>query len=138
MTDPQPEPKPTMTTTSVKNDIDVSMFGESSGLADMTLILEDIRIPVIKALLVVTSPVFRTLLDSERKENDQNRNELTLQGKTFDTFIPFLRCIYPDLMDRVTDANATSILPLAWEYQIVKLMEKCEYCILALIGDKTI
>ncbi|KAH3851178.1 hypothetical protein DPMN_093659 [Dreissena polymorpha] len=105
---------------------DVSMFGQSSGLEDVTLIVEGIRIPVIKALLSLTSPVFRAMFGGEWKEKFQN--EIPLPGKKVETFIPFLRCIYPDLMDRVTAETAIGILPLAWEYQIVKLTEQCEDC----------
>ncbi|KAH3851153.1 hypothetical protein DPMN_093634 [Dreissena polymorpha] len=76
------------------------MFGQSSGLADVTLIVENVRIPVIKATLMVTSPVFRAMLQADWKEKDQN--EIQLPGKRLESFIPFLRCIYPDLKDRVT------------------------------------
>ncbi|XP_052275127.1 uncharacterized protein LOC127874675 isoform X2 [Dreissena polymorpha] len=114
--------------------IDVSMFGQSSGLADVTLIVENVRIPVIKATLMVTSPVFRAMLQADWKEKDQN--EIQLPGKRLESFIPFLRCIYPDLKDRVTASNAAIILPLASEYQVVKLMEQCEDCLLFLIEQK--
>ncbi|KAH3851162.1 uncharacterized protein LOC127874675 isoform X3 [Dreissena polymorpha] len=115
--------------------IDVSMFGQSSGLADVTLIVENVRIPVIKATLMVTSPVFRAMLQAECKEKDQN--EIQLPGKRLESFIPFLRCIYPDLKDRVTANDAAIILPLASEYQVVKLMEQCEDCLLFLIEQTT-
>ncbi|KAH3848387.1 hypothetical protein DPMN_090748 [Dreissena polymorpha] len=66
----------------------------------MTLIVKKVRIPVIKATLMVTSAVFRAMLLGDWKDKDQN--EIQLPGKRLESFIPFLRCIYPDLKDRVT------------------------------------
>ncbi|XP_052273271.1 uncharacterized protein LOC127873444 isoform X2 [Dreissena polymorpha] len=111
------------------------MFGESSGLADITLIIEDVRIPVISDLLAFTSPVFRAMLNGDGMKKEQN--EIQLPEKRLESFIPFLRCIYPDLKDRITEINAEIILPLASEYQVVKLMEQCEDRLIVLIEDES-
>ncbi|KAH3851198.1 BTB and MATH domain-containing protein 38-like [Dreissena polymorpha] len=104
--------------------IDVSIFSEDSDLTDLTLIVEEIRIPVIKAVLSLSSPVFKKMFEGEWKE--KNQSEVYLPEKKLVTFVPFLCCLYPNLKERITTENAAFILPLASEYQVVKLMEQCE------------
>ncbi|KAH3851152.1 hypothetical protein DPMN_093633 [Dreissena polymorpha] len=84
----------------VKVTIDVSMFGEASGFDDITLVVEEVRISVINALLSLSSPIFREIFQKETKE--KNKKEITLSDKTLDTFVLFLRCLSPDLKERVT------------------------------------
>ncbi|XP_052275139.1 uncharacterized protein LOC127874683 [Dreissena polymorpha] len=69
------------------------------------------------------------MLEGEWKE--KNQSEIYLPEKKLDTFVPFLRCLYPNLKEQAE--NAASILPLASEYQVVKLMEQCEDTLLTFI-----
>ncbi|WAR30406.1 BAT38-like protein [Mya arenaria] len=81
--------------------IDVSMFGESNGLADVTLVVEDRRIPVTKAVLAFSSPVFLAMFQSDFQEKE--KSEIPLPDKKLQTFVHFLKCIYPNTKEQVTD-----------------------------------
>ncbi|XP_052766580.1 kelch-like protein 38 [Mya arenaria] len=109
-------------------EVDVSIFGEIEGLADVTLVVEDRRIPVVKAVLSLASPVFRAMFQSDFKE--KNQEEIRLDGKKLDIFVTFLRCIYPDLEEEVTVENVYDIIYLANEYQVSRLLRSSEKVLL--------
>ncbi|KAH3851176.1 hypothetical protein DPMN_093657 [Dreissena polymorpha] len=72
------------------------MFGQSSGFSDMTLVVENVRIPVIKATLMVTSPVFRAMLQADWKEKDQN--EIHLPGKRLESFNIYFSVVFTPIL----------------------------------------
>ncbi|XP_052275137.1 TD and POZ domain-containing protein 3-like isoform X2 [Dreissena polymorpha] len=108
--------------------LDVSDFGQSNDMADVTLIVGDIRIPVVKAVLSMASPVFQEMFKNEVKE--KTATEIPLPGKDADSFITFLRCFYPNQKEPITAKSALSTLPLACEYQVSWLADVCENRIL--------
>ncbi|KAH3846126.1 hypothetical protein DPMN_088421 [Dreissena polymorpha] len=107
--------------------IDVTKFGGESGLADVILVVEDVRIPVIKIVLSLVSPVFRAMFESEFKE--KNLKEISLPGKKLGPFLHFLNWIYPDIRATVTAQNAFPNARLASEYQVKQLTEECDECL---------
>ncbi|XP_052255857.1 BTB and MATH domain-containing protein 36-like [Dreissena polymorpha] len=117
-----------------EEEIDVSIFGDSSGIADVVLIIEGTSIPVVKSVLSIASPVFKVMFTGDFAEKSQKG--IDLPGKDLQSFLSFLRCIYPDHRDRVTDDTVLTILPLASEYQVKNLTAECEDCLISLIRRK--
>ncbi|XP_052767413.1 BTB and MATH domain-containing protein 36-like isoform X2 [Mya arenaria] len=97
-------------------EVDLSVFGGAVGLADVTLVVEGRPIPVVKAVLSLASPVFRIIFQSNFKE--KNQVEIRLYGKKFDSFVTFLRCIYPDVEEEVT-----GLTRIPGEYPIARLVD---------------
>ncbi|WAR30404.1 BAT38-like protein [Mya arenaria] len=104
--------------------VDVSMFGESNGLADVTLVVEGRRIPVTKAVLAFSSPVFLAMFQSDFKEKE--KSEIPLPDKKLPAFVMFLRCLYPNIMEKVTAESVYDVIYLANEYQTEHLRIACE------------
>ena len=71
---------------------DVSMFGKASGMDDAILVVEGFRIPVIKAVLCLVSPVLREKYRTATGEVP----EAELLGQSLQDAIMFLTWIYPD------------------------------------------
>lgn len=67
---------------------------------DLTLIVDKHKIHVLKAVLCIASPVFRTMFRSDFKEKEQN--EIQLPGKKYNDVVSFLKCIYPNQVQNVT------------------------------------
>ncbi|XP_060586338.1 BTB and MATH domain-containing protein 38-like [Ruditapes philippinarum] len=99
-------------------------FCEENGIADLTLIVENHKIPLCKSVLCIASPVFRTMLEGHFREKTET--EIPLPGKRYDDFVEFLRCIYPDKMQKVTERNVYMLLPLAHEYDVRNMMKRCQ------------
>ncbi|XP_060563820.1 BTB and MATH domain-containing protein 38-like [Ruditapes philippinarum] len=99
-------------------------FCEENGIADLTLIVENHKIPVSKTVLCIASPVFRTMLEGYFRE--KTGTEIPLPGKSYKDIEEFLRCIYPDKMQKVTEQNVYMLLPLAHEYDIRNVMKCCQ------------
>ncbi|XP_053386389.1 BTB and MATH domain-containing protein 38-like [Mercenaria mercenaria] len=99
-------------------------FGGETGQSDLTLVVEDHKIPVLKAVLCIASPVFRAMLESDFQE--KSKREIPLPGKSYEDFVEFLKCIYPDKMKKITEKNAYKLLPLAHEYEVKKMEKRCQ------------
>ncbi|WAR30386.1 BAT38-like protein [Mya arenaria] len=108
--------------------VDVSMFGESNGLADVTLVVEGRRIPVTKAVLAFSSPVFLAMFQSDFQEKE--KSEIPLPDKKLQTFVHFLKCIYPNTKEQVTVKSVYEVVYLANEYQVEHLKTVCEQVLL--------
>lgn len=98
-------------------------FDQDTGLSDLTLIVEDTKIRVCKAVLSLASPVFQAMLDGNFKE--KNLEEIKLPEKITADMVEFLSCFYPNRLHYVTGKNVYKILPLASEYQVDVLLERC-------------
>ncbi|KAL4233384.1 hypothetical protein ACF0H5_008065 [Mactra antiquata] len=92
--------------------------------ADLTLIIEDRQLLVSRSLLAPPSPVFDTMLSGDFIEKD--KQTVILTGKKFNDFVEFMRCMSPRINKKVTSDNVFSVLPLAHEYQVKRLLAKCE------------
>ncbi|WAR30407.1 hypothetical protein MAR_032949 [Mya arenaria] len=118
--------------------IDVSIFGESKGLADVTLIVEDRRIPVTKAVLELASPVFLAMFQGDLQEKE--KSEIPLPGKRLPAFVKFLKLenVY-EVVDHLKTACEQVLLNemIKWEdpsspgscskvYQHLVIAETCQ------------
>ncbi|XP_062574842.1 uncharacterized protein LOC134236679 [Saccostrea cucullata] len=90
---------------------------------DVTLLVEDKKIHVNKAVLSQHSPVFSAMFSGSFKESTEK--EITLGNKNAKDFIAFLRCFYPNMKHAIREQNVLQILPLAHEYQS-PLVSACE------------
>lgn len=94
------------------------------------LIVENERFRVCRCLLVYASPVFKSMLTLEFKEKQEG--EVHLPGKRSKDIKELLDYLNPGLNDTLADGadSAIRLLPLAEEYQINKLRDKCASTIL--------
>ncbi|XP_061168921.1 kelch-like protein 21 [Saccostrea echinata] len=90
---------------------------------DVTLLVDDKKIHVNKAVLSQHSPVFSAMFSGSFKESTER--EITLKNKKAKDVIEFLRCFYPNMKHAITESNVLQILPLAHEYQS-PLVADCE------------
>lgn len=67
---------------------------------DVTLVVEDQKIHVNKAVLSEHSPVFNAMFNSEFKES--TAVEITLEGKRAADVAEFLKCFYPNMKHNIT------------------------------------
>lgn len=98
-------------------------FVTKTGDSDVTFKVEGHKIPVVKAVLSIASPVFAAMFESKFKEKEQS--EIELPGKRFKDFVEFLSCLYPDKLEPVTRKNMYRILEYACEYQVEVLEKRC-------------
>ena len=99
-------------------------------LTDVILEVDGKRFYTSKSLLALASPVFRCMFTSQFKEKDQAVIELP--GKRQQDVYELLRFINPGVSDALEEGtdSAFRLLPLADEYQIQTLKDKCEETIL--------
>lgn len=90
---------------------------------DFTLVVEDQKIHVNKAVISQHSPVFNAMFNSQFKE--RTAKEITLEDKKAEDVVEFLRCFYPNMKHPVTAETVLQVLPLAHEYQS-PLVADCE------------
>ena len=104
--------------------IDFRGFDNPSEKTDVVFVIEDHKLHLNKVILSFASPIFDKMLYGDFKEKSQT--EINLPGKKCEDFIAFLLCIYPNTMEEVRSDNVEIILPLAVEYQVQQLINKCE------------
>ncbi|XP_052696817.1 uncharacterized protein LOC128175322 [Crassostrea angulata] len=96
---------------------------------DVTLIVEDQKIHVNKAVLSEHSPVFGTMFKSQFKE--RSAKEITLVDKKAADVVEFLKSFYPNMNHPINSNNVLQVLPLAHEYQS-PLVADCEDFMIAM------
>jgi hypothetical protein len=70
---------------------------------DVALVVEGHRLYLSKGFLVMVSPVFRRMFESEFKE--KSATEIPLPGKTFDDVLVFLKTISPNIQLPITSKS---------------------------------
>ncbi|XP_041365620.1 BTB and MATH domain-containing protein 36-like [Gigantopelta aegis] len=103
---------------------DLRGFDVPSGKTDVVFIIEGRKLYLNKGILSFASPVFDKMFHGDFKEKSQE--EISLPGKKCKDFIEFLLCIYPNTMEEISGDTAEVVLPLADEYQVQQLKNKCE------------
>ncbi|KAL5008201.1 hypothetical protein ScPMuIL_013782 [Solemya velum] len=73
------------------------------------------------------SPVFERMFNSDFKEKDAN--EIKLPRKSFELMQMLLLVAHPRIQKDLTVDNSMQLLPLAEEYQMDRIKEKCEACV---------
>ena len=99
-------------------------FSEPWEQSDVVLLVEGQKIHVHRLMLSMCSPVFSRMFSAEFKEKDAE--EIPLPGKKAAEIREMLLVSYPSFCKRVTDNNLDFLLPLAREYQMTALTQKCE------------
>lgn len=103
---------------------------------DVILEVEGMQLHVRKQVLADNSPVFKSMLESEFKEKHQIK--ITLPEKKYEDVEIFLRTFYhPDIQCPISKDTVLSILPLAEEYQVLKVKERCEKCMVQTLQSVT-
>ena len=97
-------------------------FKTESSQSDMTLIVGSVPLFVNKAVLEIASPVLKKIFDEQLQGGD--KRQVTLDEVDAEGFIEFLACFYPSCVHKVRMSNVFRILPLAYKYQVARLMEK--------------
>ena len=97
-------------------------FKTESSQSDMTLIVGSVPLFVNKAVLEIASPVLKKIFGEQLQAGD--KRQVTLDEVDAEGFIEFLACFYPSCVHKVRISNVFRILPLAYKYQVARLMEK--------------
>lgn len=97
--------------------------------SDVILEVESKQLHVRKQVLAENSPVFKRMFESNFKERRDVK--ISLPGKKYKDFEMFLRTFYhPAIVCPITKDTILSILPLAEEYQVLKVKARCENCMI--------
>lgn len=101
--------------------------------SDVVLLVEGQQFHVHRVILAMCSPVFSRMFSSDFKEKDADG--IPLPEKKAAEIREMLMVIYPRFCKAVNDANLHFLLPLAREYQMTVLTQKCEDYLL-LVAEK--
>ncbi|XP_045178703.1 BTB and MATH domain-containing protein 38-like [Mercenaria mercenaria] len=107
-------------------------FKYSNDTSDLRLIVERKPLYVSRVVLSLVSPIMKSLFAIKDAEDTV---ELPLPGKKYTHMVQFLNCIYPDILAPITEDNVEVVLPLADEFQVRRLVEKCEEFLIKDIED---
>ncbi|XP_064630329.1 BTB and MATH domain-containing protein 38-like [Lineus longissimus] len=90
---------------------------------DITFKVEGKRLYANKTILSMWSPVFEAMFTNDFKE--KNAMEIKLPEKEYEEVLELMKVIHPP--NKQVDENCVySLLPLAREYQMITVLEKCE------------
>jgi len=97
---------------------------------DLTIVLDDgDSVAVHKALLMMSSPVFRSMLTNGMLET--TRDTISLPGKTAAELRCFIDSLALCTLHKLKNDSAKMLIPLAEEYQVLSLKRQCEEHIVA-------
>lgn len=102
----------------------VGRFSRPWKSSDLVLQVADREFHVHRAVLILSSPVFESMLSSNFKE--KFAKEITLPEKNPTEIEQFLQGIYPDDDLWIFKGNCLSLLKLSAEYQVSRLKKRCE------------
>ena len=109
-------------------------FSKPWNQSDVVLIVEGQKFHVHRVILAMISPVFSQMFSSDSKEKDTDK--ITLPEKKAAEIREMLMVIYPIFNKPVNDTNLYLLLPLAEEYQMTALTQRCEDHLLRLAEKK--
>ena len=101
--------------------------------SDVVLLVEGQHFHVHRLILAMSSPIFSRMFSSDFKEKDADK--IPLPEKKAAEIREMLMVIYPRFCKPVNDTNLHFLLPLAREYQMTLLTQRCEDHLLRL-ADK--
>ena len=99
-------------------------FSRPWNQSDVVLIVEGQQFHVHRVILAMFSPVFSRMFSSDFKEKDSHK--ILLPEKKAAEIREMLMVIYPIFNKPVNDTNLSFLLPLAQEYQMTVLTQRCE------------
>ena len=98
------------------------MLLENRKLCDVILTVGMKQFHVHKVILAISSPYFEAMFTSALQESAQR--EINLKGTNADTVETLINCMYESSLT-ITVKNATSVLALAAQWQMEKVVEAC-------------
>ena len=98
------------------------MLLENRKLCDVILTVGMKQFHVHKVILAISSPYFEAMFTSALQESAQR--EINLKGTNADTVETLINCMYESTLT-ITVENATSVLALAAQWQMEKVVEAC-------------
>ncbi|XP_062601679.1 uncharacterized protein LOC134263362, partial [Saccostrea cucullata] len=101
-----------------------TQFPEEPGITDVALVVEGKKMYTAKSILSLASPVFKAMFSSDFKK--KNATEIELPGKKYKDMEYFLMCLSPNKCLDFNDIIIEKLLPLAQEYQVDSIINKCE------------
>ena len=101
--------------------------------SDVVLLVEGQHFHVHRLILAMSSPIFSRMFSSDFKEKDADK--IPLPEKKAAEIREMLMVIYPRFCKPVNDTNLHFLLPLAREYRMTVLTQRCEDHLLRL-ADK--
>ncbi|XP_046365132.2 BTB and MATH domain-containing protein 38-like [Haliotis rufescens] len=106
--------------------LDDSMFSTPSALTDVALVVDGKKLHVSKALLCLASPAFLKMFEGDFKD----KTEVPIADKKYADFVEFLLCVHPSTCKPVQRETLDVVLPLADEYEVESLKQRCEQFVL--------
>ena len=104
--------------------VKVEQFSVPWKSSDLVLKVAGRKFHVHRAVLIVSSAVFETMLCSDFKE--KTAKEISLPGKDATEIEQMLQGIYPDQDLLISKENCLALLKLSTEYQISRLNTRCQ------------
>ncbi|KAK7505031.1 hypothetical protein BaRGS_00003601 [Batillaria attramentaria] len=100
-------------------------FETADDTTDVVFVVEGRKLYFNKMILGMCSPVFKTMFTSNFKEKEAE--EVPLPDKKYRSMVAFLEQLHPvHSSTPITDITLAQILPLADEYQVEPLRQRCE------------
>ncbi|KAK7505032.1 hypothetical protein BaRGS_00003602 [Batillaria attramentaria] len=108
------------------------LFATPDDMTDVIFVVEDRKLYFNKTILMMCSPVFKSMFTSSFKEKEAK--EIPLPDKKYGDVVVFFEQIHPMFTQQpITDTTLAQILPLADEYQVKPVLQKCGQYLLAQI-----
>ncbi|KAK7505024.1 hypothetical protein BaRGS_00003594 [Batillaria attramentaria] len=100
-------------------------FGTPDDTTDVIFLIEERKLYFNKAILMMCSPVFKSMFTANFKEKEAK--EIELPEKKYDDVVAFFEQMHPVYSHQtpVTETSFGQILPLADEYQAEHVLHKC-------------
>jgi len=92
--------------------------------SDISIIVEDKKILAHKVILSLRNPVFKAMFGINYKESTQR--EITLKEFQYDIIFNFIKFIYTDKCDNITEDNVIQLFQCCHQYQEKVLLNRCE------------
>jgi len=109
--------------------VDEPEAGDDFAKPDLRIVVENEVVDVHSLILVMVSPVFRTMLAADMSEKESK--QIVLPDKSANEFRTFWDILQPLTATKVTTKNAVFLSKWASEYQIDSLKRSCEEFMLA-------
>ncbi|XP_061186927.1 uncharacterized protein LOC133195062 [Saccostrea echinata] len=104
-------------------------FLKEDQYTDTILLIEGKKLFINRCILGYASPHFQKLLDAANKAaltEKKTKAEVKISDKTYSDFVELLSYLHPATSNDLTEKAAVKLLPLANEYEMIPLKEKCE------------
>ncbi|KAH0561619.1 hypothetical protein KQX54_018120 [Cotesia glomerata] len=116
---------------------EIERFYNSEELSDVTIIVDQVRIPAHKVILAAHSEVFAKMLQSEMKE--AKNNEINIEDLDPEIILEMLHYCYKGTLKTTNNVQIVlQVLKVADIYQIIKLKDFCEHRLMIEISSDNV